>query len=54
MGKSRSDLKGNRTGPGDYEIKGEIELKKSGYQFSRSRRDNNGEGKVPGPGTYEY
>jgi hypothetical protein len=38
-GRSNSELKGNKVGPGEYNLKGELEMKKSGYQFSKERRD---------------
>ena len=53
-GRSNSELKGNKVGPGEYEIKGELDLKKSGYHFTKDRRDNIDKRAVPGPGSYEY
>lgn len=47
-------MKGIKVGPGEYDIKGELELKKSGYQFSKDGRDHLEKRNVPGPGAYDY
>ena len=54
MGRSNSELKGNKVGPGEYEIKGQLESNKSGYHFSKDRRDNIDKRTVPGPGSYDF
>ena len=53
-GRSNSELKGNKVGPGEYDLKSELEIKKSGNIFSKDRRDNIDKRVVPGPGSYEY
>ena len=47
-------MKGIKVGPGEYDIKSELELKKSGYTISKEARDHLEKRNVPGPGTYDY
>lgn len=47
-------MKGIKLGPGEYDIKGELELKKSGFAFSKEARDRSEKHGIPGPGTYDY
>lgn len=53
-GRSNSELKGIKVGPGEYDIKSQLEMKKSGYQFSKESRDQLDKRAVPGPGSYDY
>ena len=42
-------------GPGNYDIKGDLESpKNNGLKFSKSRRGNTESQNAPGPGSYEY
>ena len=49
-----TDSKGNLVGPGQYDLKGSIELNRHGYQFSRDKKDYLEKRNIPGPGSYEY
>lgn len=47
-------MAGIKVGPGQYDIKGDLEKKKSGIIFTKDTRDNLEKKNVPGPGTYDY
>ena len=53
-GRSQSEDKGNKLGPGEYNIKGELDHKKPSCIFPKDRRDSTDKRAVPGPGSYEY
>jgi hypothetical protein len=43
-----------KLGPGEYDIKGEIETRKSGFIFAKESRDRSAKQEVPGPGSYDF
>lgn len=47
-------MKGIKLGPGEYDLKSELEMKKSGHIFSKESRDHLEKRNVPGPGAYDY
>ena len=49
-----TDLNKSKVGPGDYEIKSEFENRKSGYHFSKDKKDLSDKRNIPGPGSYSY
>lgn len=53
-GKEKPQSGKYNVGPGQYEIKGQIESNKSGYHFSKDKRELIDKRRVPGPGSYEY
>ena len=55
-GRGKNDYHDGRPGPGNYEVKGDLELitKKHGWKFSKDQRDHLDKRNVPGPGSYEF